>query len=790
MAASWHWHAPTRVNRVFPLRPRIPLTQTTDTIPDLRPATPIAAVPTVGPKRAIFLGRLGIQTVSELIRHIPMRYEFEGAEGAIKDLILNAIGSARGTVMTTRWVKMGPRKGRYQATLQDKTARLDLVWFNAGYLRDKIHPGLEIRVQGKVTPFGGYLHMANPRWEILEDPDQAAPKRERLRPVYPATEDLSSLRIEELVAWVLPRVLPQIVDPLPADFVHAHAMPPLAEAFRMAHQPAHEQEAAAARRRLAFNELLLLQLGIALKKHHARTQLVAPALNWSPAIDKHIRQRFPFTLTPAQDQALAEIVADLRQSKPMNRLLQGDVGSGKTVVALYALLLSVANRKQGAIMAPTELLAQQHYFSISAMLAGSTVRLALLTGGRLDAQRKALLKEIEEGKIDIVIGTQALLTETVRFNQLGVVVVDEQHRFGVLQRAAFRERGQAEEMAPVAENSGGSGVEAGSRAAFRGLSRRAGTAKQEEPSSKSDPGAPGRNPTSEIPPPRLHSPHYLVMTATPIPRTLSMTVFGDLDISTISELPPGRLPITTRVVTPEKSDEVYSYIAQRVAKGEQAYVVVPAIDETGQESLIQLKNVRAHAKLLQDKFFTGVQVAAVHGQLKSETREAIMQRFRAGQVQVLVATTVIEVGVDVPNASIMVVEHAERFGLAQLHQLRGRIGRNAGGRRSLCVFVADPVTEEAQRRKAANAATKDGFRNSEEDFKIPGMGDFFCSRQHGLPPLRIARIPEDIPLLQLARRDAQGIVDSDPAMTGERWQGLRKVLIQQFGDSLGLIDVG
>ena len=370
-----------------------------------------------------------------------------------------------------------------------------------------------------------------------------------------------------------------------------------------------------------------------------------------------------------------------------------------------------------------------------------------------------------------MIGTQALLTESVRFNQLAVVVVDEQHRFGVLQRAAFRTKGGSAVAAPT-----GTSLDA-----------------EHMPGASPSPPAKTAGNFKMVAPPieaRQASPHYLVMTATPIPRSLSLTVFGDLDISTIDALPPGRTPITTRVVGPEKADDVYRYMAKRVSGGEQAYVVVPTIDPTGQESSKELKNVQSHARLLQEKFCPGLRVAAMHGRLKRETREAIMHRFRAGQIHVLVATTVIEVGVDVPNASMMIVEHAERFGLAQLHQLRGRIGRGTAGTKAVCVFIAEPGNEDAAGRIKAIAATTDGFKIAEADLEIRGMGEFFGTRQSGQASLRVARIPQDMELLQLARHDAQNLLESDPTLMSPTRLRLRKLLIQQHGEALGLIDVG
>ncbi len=712
------------------------------TCASLKLSSPVSDLPGVGRSRTLRLRRLGIESISDLIRHRPLRYEYEQSESGIRELVVDTLGSARGTVARCRWVgRSGPRKGRFEATLQDATGTLALVWFNAAFLRQEIHPGMVLRVHGKVGRFGDYLQMINPRWERLgeEKSQPPAEKAARYRPVYPSTEDMPSRTIEQLIEQALPQVLPQITDPLPEALVRAAAMPGLAEAFTWLHCPEHEDQALAARRRLAFNELLLLQLGIELKRHHNQTALVAWPLRWSQAIDQHIRDRFPFELTPGQEDAIAAIREDLKRDRPMNRLVQGDVGAGKTVVALYALLMAVADRKQGALMAPTELLAEQHYASVSSMLAGSNVRLALITAGRGTAtgpRRREIVRRVEAGEVDIVIGTQALISSELKFNALGVVVIDEQHRFGVLQRAAFKQRADENEQ-----------------------------------------GKP-------------HSPHYLVMTATPIPRTLSLTVFGDLDVSVIRGLPPGRTPIESRVVPPEKSADVYDFVLKRVSRGEQAYVVAPTIEQGEESGELQLKNVTAHKKLLAERFGAAARVEAVHGRLKREEREGIMDRFRRGEIDVLVATTVIEVGVDVPNATVMVIEHAERFGLAQLHQLRGRIGRGDHVRASVCVFITDPVTDEAKSRMRAIAETRDGFVIAEKDLEIRGMGDFFGTRQHGLPPLRVASLPRDMELLQLAQRHARQIVEADPALADPQLSLLRKLLIREYGDALSLIDVG
>lgn len=710
--------------------------------------TPLTELPGMTETRVRALRRLDLHYIIDLMRHYPRRYEYEHEETTVDQLVVGGKGTTRGILTGVQWIPGGRvrfggkgRQGRFQATLEDDHGKMYLVWFNAGYLRDKLNAGAAIRVSGDVKTYLNNKQMINPKWSWLNEDqlENDEPAQAKLRPIYPATEQLSSAIIEQLVGQVLPQVLPQLPEPLPAEMLKSHVLPTLADAYRMIHQPQDEDETKSARRRLAFNELFLLQLGIALKRAFVRDRLEAPSLDLSDTMHQHILERFPFELTTAQQRVISEIANDLRKSTPMNRLLQGDVGAGKTVIALYTALSAVAHRKQAAMMAPTELLAEQHYHCLSRMLEGSNVQLGLLTGNVTGPDRNALLRRIAEGQVDLVIGTHALLADKVRFKELAVMVIDEQHRFGVSQRAAFR-RGDGE--------------------------------------------------TTDNPMTGAKVPHHLVMTATPIPRTLSLTIFGDLDVSRLDELPPGRTPVVNRLVAPDKRQDVYRYVATRLERGEQAYIVVPAIDSQGDETEKVLKNVREHARELQEHYFSDYRVAAVHGRLKSQTREHIMHRFRAGQVHVLVATTVIEVGVDVPNASVMVIEHAERFGLAQLHQLRGRVGRSSDGRRSLCAFIAEPTTENAEQRMNAIVSTNDGFQIAEFDLEIRGMGEFFGTRQSGLPPMRLARIPEDMDLLQLAKRDAIAMVKDDPALRHEKYKLLRTVLMQQYGEALGLVDVG
>ncbi|MHC4219663.1 MAG: ATP-dependent DNA helicase RecG [Planctomycetota bacterium] len=694
--------------------------------------TNIADVPGVGPRRADAFRRLGIRCVADLILHLPLRYEHElpeqtigeastrAGEGAGADITI----AVRGELASLRVVPTRGRR-RVEGVLQDDSGSIHLTWFNMPWLADRLHPGHVVRATGRAKRFRDRLQMVNPRCETI-DPDQPPEQRpERQRPIYPAGEGLASWRIEQAVDAVLDDALAELPDHLHDEYRTSRALPTLADAYRMMHRPTDADEPARGRRRLAFDELLLLQLGVMLKRRHRRETLQAPPLKHNDAIDRHIVARFPFELTEGQRAVIDEISGDLTDPTPMNRLLQGDVGAGKTVVALYGMLMAVASGHQAALMAPTELLAEQHGVSISRMLTGARVSIEILTGSMTTAQRQAVLQRLEQGEIDILIGTHALLTQTVRFSSLAVVVIDEQHRFGVHQRATLRTKGTDERTLP----------------------------------------------------------HTLVMTATPIPRTLSLTVFGDLDVSTIRGMPPGRKAVRTEVRDLAAADAVYPEVARRLTRGEQAFIVVPVIDESD----LGLTDVHSHLDRLASGPMKDLRLAAMHGRLNRVEREEVMDRFRAGTVDALVTTTVIEVGVDVPNASIMVIEHAERFGLAQLHQLRGRIGRST--RSSLCVLLAETSTRDSEARLGAIAATGDGFVIAEKDLEIRGPGELFGARQSGLAPFRVVELPRDLELLQLARRDARDWIAENPSLSGERDALLKQRLLKAHGKALGLGDV-
>jgi len=728
--------------------------------------TPVEHLPGITPRQADSLRTLGLTNLGRLIAHLPMRHEKIEAESPIGELTPDQVVSARGDVTATRLVRAG--RPRFEAVLHDGTdgGRLDLVWFNQSFMKSVVVPGVRLRVQGKVKKRGPGLQMANPKWEVIKPGEEEPPVREeRMRPIYPANENIKSAAIERLIERALPVGLPLIEDHLTAEYRAERALPELREAYQMQHTPASEEDVPRSRRRLAYDELLLLQLGVQMKRAHLRTSLRAPALKWNKGIDKHLRERFPFTLTPSQDEVISDIARDLSRTIPTNRLVQGDVGSGKTIVALYAMLMAVSSGAQASLMAPTELLAEQHYLSITRILEGSRVRVELLTGSVAPAAREPMLARLAEGAIDILIGTHALLTSTVRFKSLAVAIIDEQHRFGVVQRAALRE--QASDVSST--------------------------------------------------------PHVLVMTATPIPRTLAITLLGDLDVSSIQGLPPGRKPITTKVASFADRTAIYAHIRARLNAGEQAYVVAPAIYPPGgaqssdgelgflpaieplpaQEGIggmapasaapplsagPPLRDITTLATDLEQTYLPGKRIAMMHGQLSRQLREAIMERFRAGLIDCLVATTIIEVGVDVPNAAVMVIEQADRFGLAQLHQLRGRVGR--GGAQSECFLIADPTTPEALERLTTIERSTDGFHLAEKDLELRGPGQIFGSRQSGLPPFKVADLTRDRQLLTMARKDAAAWIKESPRLSRPEEHLVLRRMLKAYGRHLGLGDTG
>lgn len=715
--------------------------------------TPVGDLAGVSEFVAGKLTALGASNLGLLLTHLPHRYEWIRARAGLEDLEAGVIGSAIGEISALKVSGFG-RKARLQVVIVDdsgdegRQGRLDLVFFNQAFLAKKLEPGMYLSVQGTPKVYGPGLQMANPMFSIVNEDAveglMGADQDDAYRPVYPATDGLSSQEIGEIIRSVLGAATGLLKDHLDDDFRKERALPSLGDAYRMMHNPSDEDEVGIGKRRLAYDELLLLQLGVHMKRAHLRMTMRSPALPASPEIDERIMARIPFTLTADQQRVSDEIARDLATETPTNRLIQGDVGSGKTVVALSAMLRAIAHGHQAALMAPTELLAEQHYLSITEMLKGSTTRIELLTGSMPADQRAAVVGMIGRGEVDLVVGTHSLVSDSVGFHSLAVAIIDEQHRFGVEQRAKLRVKGGDEHL--------------------------------EE------------------------TPHVIVMTATPIPRTIGLTIFGDLDISTIEHLPMGRKPITTKWVGPEKRSVVYGWLAEKIRDGQQAFIVVPAIEPGGKTTATlhgdgrvvggkgPTRNLRDLMKELEGGELNGLKIAAMHGKLKRATREKIMHRFRAGEIDCLIATTVIEVGVDVPNAAVIVIEDADRFGLAQLHQLRGRVGR--GELASVCVLVAEPRTEDGTARLQAMVDSSSGFVLAQRDLEIRGPGDVFGTRQSGMPPFKVANPLEDHELLGMARRDASAWIGRSPKLDGTGEGLVRRRLLKAHGAWLGVGDVG
>ncbi len=689
-----------------------------DASPLLRPLDVLSGL---GPARLKHLKALGLSHLGDLLEYFPRDYQQERSEGAIKELVPEQIQTVRGTVIAVDYVS-GRARSRFEATIDDGTEKLGLVWFNGAYMRRLIHPGLLLRVRSRVKFYRSVPQMVNPKWEIITE--EAEPVGEDLyRAVYPASAKISSEFVGTLVAEHIDEMLPAIHEWFTPELLAKRQLLSRGDAYRLIHCPRNLFDVRRARRRLVYDELMLLQLALGLSKRLRDSRLTAPVLRIDKLLDERIRKRFPFTLTNAQQNAVWQIVKDLQRGLPMNRLLQGDVGSGKTAVALYAMLVAVANKMQAALLAPTEVLAEQHFLTLSHLLKGSSVKLELFTSRTKRGAKKTIATALAAGEIHLAIGTQAMIQEDVDFANLGLVVIDEQHKLGVRQRAVLKGKG--------------------------------------------------------------YSPHYLVMTATPIPRTLALSYFADFDVSVIDELPPGRQPIHTRWIRSKEAMKAYDFVRKEIGAGRQAYIVLPQIDDNGLEDA---KSVRVEFEKLGKGPLNGLRLGMLHGQMSADEKQATMLAFRQREIDVLVATTVIEVGIDVPNATVMVIENAERFGLSQLHQLRGRVGR--GKEESHCILLSDAQSDVARARLEAMERTGDGFEIAEMDLQLRGPGEFFGTRQHGLPPLKLADIRTEIELLQIAREDAIAMLEADPRLSISANRRLRDELAKRFGGSLQLAQVG
>ena len=681
--------------------------------------TPLTDFPGVGEARAKKLEKLGLSTAGDLLACYPRDYEDRRKVYAVAEAPLE------GRVCIAAMAAEHPRLSRIRKGLElvqvkvvDHTGALHLTFFNQGYVERAIRAGEEYIFYGAVEVQGRRRSMVNPIFERTGRQSFTG----CIMPVYRLTAGISNHMLGSLVRQALP-CAEGLPETLPQYIRQAHSLAAAEFSLKNIHFPEDEKALDLARRRLAFEELFYLAVGLHfLKSRRGREGEGFPI---PPRPREEFLSLLPFAPTGAQSRVMDEVAADMASGRPMNRLVQGDVGSGKTAVAAYAGWLCAGSGCQGALMAPTEVLAEQHYKSLSALLSPAGVRVGLLTGSMTAAEKKKARAALETGEIDFVIGTHALISEGVAFQRLALIVADEQHRFGVAQRAALAAK---------------SGV---------------GT-----------------------------SPHVLVMSATPIPRTLALIIYGDLDVSVIDQLPPGRTPIATYVVREDKRQRMYGFVRRQVTEGRQVYIICPAVEENpdaalpGEESpALNLKAVKTYAEKLQKEVFPDLRLGILHGKMKPREKEAAMSAFAGGQTQVLVATTVVEVGVDVPNASLIIIENADRFGLSQLHQLRGRVGR--GEHPSHCVLITGTRSLEAMERLHTLASTTDGFKISEEDLKARGPGDFFGNRQHGLPQMKLADLAGDMRLLSEAQEAARSLLEQDPQLSQPEnrpvWERVRRL---------------
>ena len=724
--------------------------------------TPVQYVKGIGPRLAEILATKGIATVGDLLNYLPFRYEDRLNPRGIAELRPGEMATVIAEVRNSGLFRTR-RMPIFQLTVGQGRSKLRCLWFHGAYLQDKFKPGQLLALYGKVEQDqrSGELQIIQPQFEMLGDAggngadDKAAASLEvgRIVPIYESAGQgrVTARWFRRVIRTALDDLTPELAETIPAAVRQRLALVSPREALWKVHWPEAgesfedlQSARTPAHIRLIFEELFFVELGLELKRRQLKAQ-TGIAFQLDDRVRQAIKKILPFHPTAAQKRVLKEIADDMQKAHPMRRLLQGDVGSGKTIIGFQAAIIAIENGYQVALMAPTEILAQQHYFSARRILENAGYRIVLLTGSLESDRKREIRRHIAQGNAQLVVGTHALLEEKVEFAKPGLVIVDEQHRFGVLQRLKLMKK----------SGDGGEDAHAGT-------------------------GSP-------LIPARPAEPDVLVMTATPIPRTLALTLYGDLDLSVLDELPPGRTPIVTRRITDDRSPEVWEFVRKQVAKGHQVYVVYPVIAEN-EES--ELKAAIKMYRELSGKVFADLKLGLLHGRLDTDLKDQVMRMYQTGELQILVATTVIEVGVDVPNATVMVIEHAERFGLAQLHQLRGRIGRGAA--KSYCILMTGgKVTEEGERRLDAMVRTNDGFQIAELDLELRGPGEFFGTRQAGMPSFRVANLIRDRQLLELAKREAAAVMAGPNSEVTEVEISRALVAMRtRWQHTYGLVEVG
>ena len=717
----------------------------------LEPSTPVQYVKGIGPRLAEVLAAKGIRTVDDLLHYLPFRYEDRLNPRSVAELRAGEMATVIAEVRNSGLFRTR-RMPIFQLTVGQGRTKLKCLWFNAAYLQDRFQAGQMVALYGKVEEDrDGHLQIMQPQFEILGDineeggADEAEKKAAasleigRIVPIYESTGQgkLTPRWFRRIIRWTLENLNPNLPDPIPAAVrAHLSLVSPREALFKVHWPDAGESfndlqsSRTPAHIRMIFDELFFIELGLELKRREQKAQ-TGVAFQLNNGVREAIKKILPFHPTAAQKRVLKEIATDMQAPCPMRRLLQGDVGSGKTIVAFQAAIIAIENGYQVALMAPTEILAQQHYFSARQILERAGYRIVLLTGSLEQDRKRDIRRHIAQGNAQLIIGTHALIHDRVEFENLGLVVVDEQHRFGVMQRLKLMKK--SDDASKVAE------------------------------------------------------PDVLVMTATPIPRTLALTLYGDLDLSVLDELPPGRTPVVTRSLPDEREPEVWDFVRKQVSAGHQAYVVYPVIEENEER---ELKAAQQMHRQLREKIFPNLHVGLLHGRLDADEKEHVMREFQQGKIEILVATTVIEVGVDVPNATVMVIEHADRFGLAQLHQLRGRIGRGAA--KSYCVLMrGGKVSEEGERRLDAMVRSNDGFQIAELDLELRGPGEFFGTKQAGIPSFRVANIIRDRELLEAAKREAAFVIAGpNSEVSKEEIDRALREMRSRWAMSYGLVEVG